>query len=80
VAEKEVVEETKATCTDVKNKVEEEEGSKIVGQKQDTNVVKPHNAERVNLKYKWKFGEGIKVGDYFDFPLSDNVESHGIST
>ncbi|MGH2257784.1 Ig-like domain-containing protein, partial [Enterococcus faecalis] len=34
----------------------------------------------VTLKYKWKFGEGIKAGDYFDFTLSDNVETHGIST
>ncbi|HDF4391246.1 TPA: fibronectin-binding protein FnbB [Staphylococcus aureus] len=80
VAEKEVVEETKATGTDVTNKVEVEEGSEIVGHKQDTNVVNPHNAERVTLKYKWKFGEGIKAGDYFDFTLSDNVETHGIST
>ncbi len=80
VAEKEVVEETKATGTDVTNKVEVEEGSEIVGHKQDTNVVNPHNAERVTLKYKWKFGEGIKAGDCFDFTLSDNVETHGIST
>ncbi|MBO8902225.1 fibronectin-binding protein, partial [Staphylococcus aureus] len=36
VAEKEVVEETKATGTDVTNKVEVEEGSEIVGHKQDT--------------------------------------------
>ncbi|EOD8725358.1 TPA: fibronectin-binding protein FnbB [Staphylococcus aureus] len=68
------------TGTDVTNKVEVEEGSEIVGHKQDTNVVNPHNAERVTLKYKWKFGEGIKAGDYFDFTLSDNVETHGIST
>ncbi len=44
------------------------------------NIVNPHNAQRVTLKYKWKFGEGIKAGDYFDFTLSDNVETHGIST
>ncbi|HHB2209392.1 TPA: fibronectin-binding protein FnbB [Staphylococcus aureus] len=68
------------TGTDVTNKVEVEEGSEIVGHKQDTNVVNPHKAERVTLKYKWKFGEGIKAGDYFDFTLSDNVETHGIST
>ncbi len=80
VAEKEVVEEAKATGTDVTSKVTVEEGSEIVGHKQDTNVVNPHNAERVTLKYKWKFGEGIKAGDYFDFTLSDNVETHGIST
>ncbi|WP_188349420.1 fibronectin-binding protein FnbB [Staphylococcus aureus] len=80
VAEKEVVEEAKETGSDVTNKVTVENGSEIVGHKQDTNVVNPHNAERVTLKYKWKFGEGIKEGDYFDFTLSDNVETHGIST
>ncbi|CDR26092.1 fibronectin-binding protein FnbB [Staphylococcus schweitzeri] len=80
VSEKEVVEEAKATGTDVTSKVTVENGSEIVGHKQDTNVVNPHNAERVTLKYKWKFGEGIKAGDYFDFTLSDNVETHGIST
>ncbi|HDL0563350.1 TPA: fibronectin-binding protein FnbB [Staphylococcus aureus] len=80
VSEKEVVEEAKATGSDVTNKVTVENGSEIVGHKQDTNVVNPHNAERVTLKYKWKFGEGIKAGDYFDFTLSDNVETHGIST
>ena len=79
VAEK-VVEEAKETGSDVTNKVTVENGSEIVGHKQDTNVVNPHNAERVTLKYKWKFGEGIKEGDYFDFTLSDNVETHGIST
>ncbi|HDJ3073683.1 fibronectin-binding protein FnbB [Staphylococcus aureus] len=80
VAEKEVVEEAKATGTDVTSKVTVENGSEIVGHKQGTNAVNPHNAERVTLKYKWKFGEGIKSGDYFDFTLSDNVETHGIST
>ncbi|HCY8889521.1 TPA: fibronectin-binding protein FnbB [Staphylococcus aureus] len=72
--------EAKATGTDVTNKVTVENGSEIVGHKQDMNVVNPHNAERVTLKYKWKFVEGIKEGDYFDFTLSDNVETHGIST
>ncbi|UVI95010.1 fibronectin-binding protein FnbB [Staphylococcus aureus] len=80
VPEKEVVEEAKATGIDVTNKVTVENGSEIVGHKQDTNVVNPHNAERVTLKYKWKFEEGIKAGDYFDFTLSNNVETHGIST
>ncbi|HHQ6807064.1 TPA: fibronectin-binding protein FnbB [Staphylococcus aureus] len=80
MAEKEVVGEAKTTGSDVTNKVTVENGSEIVGHKQDTNVVNPHNAERVTLKYKWKFGEGIKAGDYFDFTLSDNVETHGIST
>ncbi len=81
VAEKEVVGEAKATGTDVTSKVTVKDGSEIVGHNnKETNVVNPHNAERVTLKYKWKFGEGIKAGDYFDFTLSDNVETHGIST
>ncbi|HCZ9942309.1 TPA: fibronectin-binding protein FnbB [Staphylococcus aureus] len=79
VSEKEVVEEAKATGTDVTSKVEVTESS-LEGHNKDSNIVNPHNAERVTLKYKWKFGEGIKVGDYFDFTLSDNVETHGIST
>ncbi|HEI7268732.1 TPA: fibronectin-binding protein FnbB [Staphylococcus aureus] len=80
VTEKEVVEEAKATGTDVTSKVEVEEGSEIVGHNnKETNVVNPHNAERVTLKYKWKFEDGIKPGDYFDFTLSNNVETHGIS-
>ncbi|MBE5672319.1 fibronectin-binding protein FnbB [Staphylococcus sp. SS35] len=81
VAEKEVVEkEVKATGTDVTSKVTVEEGSEIVGHNnKETKVVNPHNAERVTLKYKWKFGEDIKPGDYFDFTLSNNVETHGIS-
>ncbi|MCM0356027.1 fibronectin-binding protein FnbB [Staphylococcus aureus] len=81
VAEKEVVEEAKVTGSDVTNKVKVEEGSEIVGHNnKETNVVNPHNAERVTLKYKWKFEDGIKPGDYFDFTLSNNVETHGIST
>ncbi|HCY3038040.1 TPA: fibronectin-binding protein FnbB [Staphylococcus aureus] len=81
VPEKEVVEETKATGIDVTSKVKVEEGSEIVGHNnKETNVVNPHNAERVTLKYKWKFEDGIKPGDYFDFTLSNNVETHGIST
>nr|WP_253939055.1 fibronectin-binding protein FnbB [Staphylococcus aureus] len=80
VAEKEVVEkEVKATGTDVTGKVEVTESS-LEGHNKDSNIVNPHNAERVTLKYKWKFGEGIKKGDYFDFTLSNNVETHGIST
>ncbi|MUK59548.1 fibronectin-binding protein, partial [Pseudomonas aeruginosa] len=78
-SEKEVVEEAKVTGTDVINKVKVTESS-LEGHKQGTNVVNPHNAERVTLKYKWSFEEGIKAGDYFDFTLSNNVETHGIST
>ncbi|HBC4766518.1 TPA: fibronectin-binding protein FnbB, partial [Staphylococcus aureus] len=78
-SEKEVVEEAKVTGTDVTSKVKVIESS-LEGHEQGTNVVNPHNAERVTLKYKWKFEEGIKAGDYFDFTLSNNVETHGIST
>ncbi|MCM0450192.1 fibronectin-binding protein FnbB [Staphylococcus aureus] len=78
-SEKEAVEEAKATGTDVTNKVEVTESS-LEGHNKNSNIVNPHNAQRVTLKYKWKFGEGIKAGDYFDFTLSDNVETHGIST
>ncbi|HCY6537021.1 TPA: fibronectin-binding protein FnbB [Staphylococcus aureus] len=65
--------------TDVTSKVKVTESS-LEGHNKDSNIVNPHNAQRVTLKYKWKFGEGIKAGDYFDFTLSDNVETHGIST
>ncbi|HGO1809567.1 TPA: fibronectin-binding protein FnbB [Staphylococcus aureus] len=78
-SEKEVVEEVKETGSDVTNKVEVTESS-LEGHNKNSNVVNPHNAERVTLKYKWKFEEGIKAGDYFDFTLSNNVETHGIST
>ncbi|PTH31053.1 hypothetical protein BU586_04365 [Staphylococcus agnetis] len=44
------------------------------------NTVNPHNAERVTLKYDWKFPDGMKQGDYFDFVLSNNVNTSGIST
>ncbi|HFF2505776.1 TPA: fibronectin-binding protein FnbB [Staphylococcus aureus] len=70
--------EAKSTGTDVTGKVKVTESS-LEGHKQGTNVVNPHNAERVTLKYKWNFDEGIKAGDYFDFTLSNNVETHGIS-
>ncbi|MCO4336476.1 fibrinogen-binding adhesin SdrG C-terminal domain-containing protein [Staphylococcus hyicus] len=43
-------------------------------------TVNPHNAERVTLKYDWKFPDGMKQGDYFDFILSNNVNTAGIST
>ncbi|REB90654.1 hypothetical protein DV965_14795, partial [Staphylococcus pseudintermedius] len=35
---------------------------------------------RVTLKYDWSCENGIKAGDYFDFQLSDNVDTNGIST
>ena len=43
-------------------------------------TVNPHKAERVTLKYDWKFPDGMKQGDYFDFILSNNVNTAGIST
>ncbi|MGT0197747.1 Ig-like domain-containing protein [Staphylococcus aureus] len=32
------------------------------------------------MKYKLKFQDGLKTGDYFDFTLSNNVNTHGVST
>lgn len=79
VIEKEVVEEVKVIGIDVISKVEVEEGSEIVGyNNKEINVVNFYNVERVILKYKWKFEDGIKLGDYFDFILSNNVEIYGI--
>lgn len=43
-------------------------------------IVNPHNAERVTLKYDWQFPNGMKEGDYFDFSISNNVNTHGISS
>lgn len=43
-------------------------------------TVNPHNAERVTLKYDWQFPNGMKEGDYFDFSISNNVNTHGISS
>ncbi|WP_415409001.1 fibrinogen-binding adhesin SdrG C-terminal domain-containing protein [Staphylococcus agnetis] len=63
---------------DVTNKVKVDESS-IKGQ--DGKVeINPHEAERVTLKYKWTFDEGINPGDYFDFTISDNVDTKGISS
>ncbi len=31
-------------------------------------------------KYKLKFENGLHQGDYFDFTLSNNVNTHGVST
>ncbi|HCX2372200.1 TPA: fibrinogen-binding adhesin SdrG C-terminal domain-containing protein [Staphylococcus aureus] len=63
--------------TDVTSKVTVESGSIEAPQ---GNKVEPHAGQRVVLKYKLKFADGLKRGDYFDFTLSDNVETHGIST
>ncbi|MBV5192183.1 fibrinogen-binding adhesin SdrG C-terminal domain-containing protein [Staphylococcus chromogenes] len=32
------------------------------------------------MKYDWQFPNGMKEGDYFDFSISNNVNTHGISS
>ncbi|MCE5726564.1 fibrinogen-binding adhesin SdrG C-terminal domain-containing protein [Staphylococcus pseudintermedius] len=71
--------------TDVTSKVKVEKSSITGHQNNDktyhqSNTVNPHKAERVTLNYDWSFENGIKAGDYFDFQLSDNVDTNGIST
>ncbi|EHA6124718.1 YSIRK-type signal peptide-containing protein, partial [Staphylococcus pseudintermedius] len=71
--------------TDVTSKVKVETSSITGHQNNDktyhqSNTVNPHKAERVTLNYEWTFENGIKAGDYFDFQLSDNVDTNGIST
>ncbi len=77
VEAKEASDEKVETGTDVTSKVTVESGSIEAPQ---GNKVEPHAGQRVVLKYKLKFADGLKRGDYFDFTLSDNVETHGIST
>lgn len=64
--------------TDVTSKVTVEDESEIEAPK--GNNVQPHEGQRVVLKYKLKFQDGLKTGDYFDFTLSNNVNTHGVST
>nr|WP_289781451.1 fibronectin-binding protein FnbA [Staphylococcus aureus] len=64
--------------TDVTSKVTVESGS-IEGHN-NTNKVEPHAGQRAVLKYKLKFENGLHQGDYFDFTLSNNVNTHGVST
>ncbi|EKO1105602.1 carboxypeptidase regulatory-like domain-containing protein [Staphylococcus pseudintermedius] len=71
--------------TDVTSKVKVEKSSITGHQNKDktyhqSNTVNPHKAERVTLNYDWSFENGIKAGDYFEFQLSDNVDTNGIST
>ncbi|GAA5457599.1 fibrinogen-binding adhesin SdrG C-terminal domain-containing protein [Staphylococcus aureus] len=61
------------TGTDVTSKVTVEDESKIEAPK--GNNVQPHEGQRVVLKYKLKFQDGLKTGDYFDFTLSNNVNT-----
>ncbi|HDA7263757.1 TPA: fibronectin-binding protein FnbA [Staphylococcus aureus] len=64
--------------TDVTSKVTVTE-SYIEGHN-NTNKVEPHAGQRAVLKYKLKFEKGLHKGDYFDFTLSNNVNTHGVST
>ncbi|CDR26093.1 fibronectin-binding protein FnbA [Staphylococcus schweitzeri] len=66
------------TGTDVTSKVTVNESS-IEGHN-NTNKVEPHAGQRAVLKYKLKFEKGLHQGDYFDFTLSNNVNTHGVST
>ena len=66
------------TGTDVTSKVTVTESS-IEGHN-NTNKVEPHEGQRAILKYKLKFEDGLKKGDYFDFTLSNNVNTYGVST
>ncbi|HCX2379369.1 TPA: fibronectin-binding protein FnbA [Staphylococcus aureus] len=65
------------TGKDVTSKVTVESGSIEAPQ---GNKVEPHAGQRVVLKYKLKFEKGLHQGDYFDFTLSNNVNTHGVST
>ncbi|HHD0278893.1 TPA: fibronectin-binding protein FnbA [Staphylococcus aureus] len=64
--------------TDVTSKVTVTESS-IEGHN-NTNKVEPHAGQRAVLKYKLKFEKCLHKGDYFDFTLSNNVNTHGVST
>ncbi|EGQ2894684.1 YSIRK-type signal peptide-containing protein, partial [Staphylococcus pseudintermedius] len=71
--------------TDVTSKVKVEKSSITGHQNKDktyhqSNTVNPHKAERVTLNYEWTFDKDIKSDDYFEFQLSDNVDTNGIST
>ncbi|EGQ3711135.1 YSIRK-type signal peptide-containing protein, partial [Staphylococcus pseudintermedius] len=72
-------------ATDVTSKVKVEKSSITGHQNKDktyhqSNTVNPHKAERVTLNYEWTFDKDIKNDDYFEFQLSDNVDTNGIST
>ncbi|HCX3165001.1 TPA: fibronectin-binding protein FnbA [Staphylococcus aureus] len=78
VEAKEASDASEVKGTDVTSKVTVEDESKIEAPK--GNNVQPHEGQRVVLKYKLKFQDGLKTGDYFDFTLSNNVNTHGVST
>ncbi|SCS41105.1 fibrinogen-binding adhesin SdrG C-terminal domain-containing protein [Staphylococcus caeli] len=60
---------------DVTNKVSAKDDSQIISE----NVVNPHRGQRSQLKYNLAFEKGIKPGDYFDFMISNNVNTYGVS-
>ncbi|HEC2190419.1 TPA: fibrinogen-binding adhesin SdrG C-terminal domain-containing protein [Staphylococcus delphini] len=70
------------TGTDVTSKVIVKETSQIVNPNEEKqgNVVKPHNGQRLQLKLDLSFDKDIKQGDFFDFMLSNNVNTNGVST
>ncbi|HDG9577081.1 TPA: fibronectin-binding protein FnbA [Staphylococcus aureus] len=74
---KEASDVTEVKGTDVTSKVTVESGSIEAPQ---GNKVEPHAGQRVVLKYKLKFEKGLHKGDYFDFTLSNNVNTYGVST
>ncbi|HCX3192721.1 TPA: fibronectin binding protein [Staphylococcus aureus] len=81
-AQKAVLKDEKKTeGKDVSNKVTVESTSKIVNphQEKQKDMISPHNGQRLQLQYKWKFDKNINPGDYFDFELSKNVNTHGVS-
>lgn len=75
---KEASDVTEVKGTDVTSKVTVTESS-IEGHN-NTNKVEPHEGQRAVLKYKLKFEKGLHQGDYFDFTLSNYVNTHGVST
>ncbi len=63
---------------DVTNKVKVTKSS-IEVPNNNENAINPHNAERAKLNYEWEFEQGIKKNDYFDFTISNNVNTNGIT-
>ncbi|MBA8759284.1 YSIRK-type signal peptide-containing protein [Staphylococcus schleiferi subsp. coagulans] len=63
---------------DVTNKVKVTKSS-IEVPNNNENSINPHNAERAKLNYEWEFEQGIKKNDYFDFTISNNVNTNGIN-
>ncbi|NHA35675.1 hypothetical protein C1O33_02760 [Staphylococcus schleiferi] len=62
---------------DVTNKVKVTKSSIEVPN--GNNTINPHNAERATLSYELTFENGIKLNDYFDFTISNNVNTNGIN-